>query len=291
MTTKYSLEPHLKYPKMRFAYVQGLHHEDFPAHRHDFSELMVVLEGSATHTVGNLRFPLEAGDVFVINGETEHSFTEVNNLTLANLMFDSDSPIFDAAELRLLPGYQALFTIEPVARQKTDYTAKLNLTQEQSDEIFAQLDRIEQEYLNGPAGFETMLKAQLRQLVISLSRYYQGDQVQANSSTLVLSRALVFIEQNYQVSELKVNDIAASAFISTRQIERLFKSYLQESPKQYLRKLRLQRAASQLLAESDSSIQVIADTCGFSDSNYFAKCFRQHFRCSPREYRNRHNLS
>ncbi|WP_375748666.1 helix-turn-helix domain-containing protein [Vibrio sp. HN007] len=285
MTTTFSLEPHLRHPHIRFALIWGDHAEDFPPHKHDFAELFVVTGGTAIHSVGQFHYPIHTGDVFVIHGDTEHAFNKVNNLELTNLMYDHASPIFESPELRLIPGYQALFNIDPIARQKSDYSAKLNLDPEQTEVILSLLKNIEDEYVNAPPGFETMLKAQLSQFVVTLSRYYQGESTKTNSSTLVLSRAMVFMEQQFSNSELKTEEIASSAFISVRQLERLFKSYLQTSPNQYLRNIRINYAEKLLLSEENRSIQSVADKSGFTDSNYFAKCFKERNGISPRAFR------
>ncbi|WED23889.1 AraC family transcriptional regulator [Vibrio sp. JC009] len=284
-TTKFPFEPHLKHPHIRFALQSGIHTEDFPPHKHEFSELFLVISGTGNHSIGGFNYPLVEGDVFVIHGDTEHSFTDVNNLELVNLMFDQQSPIFDSPELRLIPGYQALFHIDPIARQKSEYSAKLNLNKEQTKHTVSLIRSLEEEYHNAPAGFETMLKSLLGQFVVTLSRYYQGEKVETNNSTLVLSRALVFIEQHFTESNIKTEDIASSAYIGSRQLERLFKNYLQTSPSQYLKQVRLRFAEKILIQDKGKTIQAISDHAGFSDSNYFAKCFRQEFGCSPRDYR------
>ncbi len=59
------------------------------------------------------------------------------------------------------------------------------------------------------------------------------------------------------------------------------------SPIKYLNRLRLQRAAEQLLAHPSRSVTRIATESGFSSSQYFANSFRRQHGCSPREYRGR----
>ncbi len=285
MTIVYSLEPHLKHDHMKFALVCGLHYEDFPIHQHDFSELFIVVSGTGNHSVAGYSYPMAAGDVFVINGQAEHGFSDVENLVLLNLMFESQTPLFETPKLKLLPGYQALFNIEPVARQKAEYTARLNLNEEQNREVLRLFNAIEDEYHNAPVGFETMLNSLLQQLMVTLSRYYQGDNVQTNSSTMILSRALVYLEQHFQNNELRTEQIASAAFVSVRQLERLFRHYLETSPNQYIRHKRIQYAKELLMAEPTLSIQRVADRCGFSDSNYFSKCFKQELEVSPRSFR------
>ena len=285
MSLIYTLDTHLKYPHLKFAVTHGKHCHDFPTHSHDFSELFIVVKGTATHTVADYHYPLSQGDVFVINGQVEHGFSDVDELILINLMFESQSPLFETSALKLLPGYQALFNIEPLARQKADYTAKLNLSLQQYAEVEKLVLAIDEEYRQAPSGFETMLNAQLQQLIIILARFYQGDDIQMNRSTMILSRALVYIEEHYRRDDLKTLQVAAASFVSVRQLERLFRDYLQTSPNQYLKDKRLQFAYESLMGSLELSIQQIADNAGYADSNYFSKCFRHKFGQNPRDYR------
>lgn len=285
MALIYTLDTHLKHPHLKFAISYARHVEDFPSHSHDFSELFIVVKGTASHRVSNYHYPLTQGDVFVINGQVEHGFSDVNDLVLINLMFESQSPLFETSSLKLLPGYQALFNIEPVARQKADYTAKLNLDNQQYSEVERLIHTIEEEYQQSPAGFETMLIAQLQQLIITLSRLYQGDNIQMCSSTLVLGRALVYLEEHYRRDDLRTDQVAAASFVSVRQLERLFRVYLQTSPNQYVKDKRLQFAYETLMGSPQLSIQHIADSAGYSDSNYFSKCFKQKYGQNPSQYR------
>ncbi len=50
-----------------------------------------------------------------------------------------------------------------------------------------------------------------------------------------------------------------------------------------IRSIRLQRAAA-LLAQKTGSVAEIAYFVGFNSQAYFAKCFREQFGCSPKEY-------
>ena len=52
------------------------------------------------------------------------------------------------------------------------------------------------------------------------------------------------------------------------------------TPNQYLRGQRLQRAA-ELLCGTTLQVTAIAAQCGFEDSSYFARSFRQLYGCGP----------
>ncbi|WP_407833543.1 helix-turn-helix domain-containing protein [Vibrio rotiferianus] len=290
MSIIYQLRAHQKHSHLKFAYVDGHHHCDFAAHKHDFSELFLVVSGSGKHTVAEYEYPLHKGDVFVINGDIEHGFRDVNKLKIINLMFDSNTPFFEIPSMRQLSGYQAMFKVEPIARQTTEYKAKLTLDRQQLPEIERLLSDLKSEYEASQPGFEVMLTSLMQQLVIALSRMYQDQSQELPQTTLALSRALVFIEQHFSDVGVNSDAIAKAAFISKRQLERLFRQFLDTSPNQYLRDVQLNYATKLLCEENERSVQHIAEQCGFSDSNYFSKCFKQKFQHSPRSYRKEHFL-
>ncbi|WP_369434391.1 helix-turn-helix domain-containing protein [Psychromonas sp. MME1] len=285
MSIIYQLKSHQQHQQIKFAYVDGFHNHDFAAHQHDFSELFFVLSGSGNHSVERHVYPLSKGDVFVINGDIEHGFHDVNKLKVVNLMFDYQTPFFELPSMRLLSGYQAMFKVEPIARQQTEYRAKLTLNGPQLSATQALLSSIKQEYQSAQPGFEVMLTSLLQQLVVSLSRIYQQQSQDLPQPTLALSRALVFIEQNFALIDINTETIARAAFVSKRQLERLFRQFLNTSPNQYLKDIRLNFASKLLIEENRHSVQHIAEQSGFADSNYFSKCFKQTFQLTPQNYR------
>ncbi|CTQ50468.1 GlxA family transcriptional regulator [Jannaschia donghaensis] len=78
--------------------------------------------------------------------------------------------------------------------------------------------------------------------------------------------------------------LAADVGMSTRQLERLFRRYLDRSPKRYYMELRLSRARN-LLMQTDMSIINVALACGFTSPSHFSKCYRAHYNTTP--YRER----
>ncbi|MFN3825727.1 MAG: GlxA family transcriptional regulator [Pseudorhodobacter sp.] len=79
-------------------------------------------------------------------------------------------------------------------------------------------------------------------------------------------------------------DLAEDVGMSTRQLERLFRRYLNRSPKRYYMELRLQKARN-LLMQTDMSVINVALACGFASPSHFSKCYRAHYSTTP--YRER----
>ncbi len=83
---------------------------------------------------------------------------------------------------------------------------------------------------------------------------------------------------------LSPSTLARQAGLSTRQLERLFRRYLDRSPKRYYLELRLKKARS-LLLQTDMSVINVALACGFSSPSHFSKCYRAFYGRTP--YRER----
>ena len=46
----------------------------YPEHSHDFSEIMIVFEGSGVQILEDKKHEIKSGDVFVVSGNVNHSF-------------------------------------------------------------------------------------------------------------------------------------------------------------------------------------------------------------------------
>jgi len=78
--------------------------------------------------------------------------------------------------------------------------------------------------------------------------------------------------------------LAEEAGMSTRQLERLFRRYLNRSPKRYYTETRLARARN-LLMQTPMSVIEVALASGFSSPSHFSKCYRAFYGATP--YRER----
>ncbi|MGI0859619.1 transcriptional regulator ArgR [Pseudomonas aeruginosa] len=104
------------------------------------------------------------------------------------------------------------------------------------------------------------------------------------SSHPKLTQAVLLMEANIE-EPLITDEIAQHVCVSRRQLERIFKQYLNRVPSQYYLELRLNRARQMLMQTSKSIIQ-IGLSCGFSSGPHFSSAYRNFFGVTPREDRN-----
>lgn len=93
-----------------------------------------------------------------------------------------------------------------------------------------------------------------------------------------------WIDENMADSDIDVDRMAAAVAMSRSALTRRMKSIINVTPAEFLKQSRLRRAAS-LLTTTQQPIKVIADDCGFSDINYFGKCFKSAYGSTPAAYR------
>mgnify|MGYP001953047484 CR=1 FL=1 len=102
-----------------------------------------------------------------------------------------------------------------------------------------------------------------------------------------LSMVIQMMEGNIE-EPISPSVLAKDVGMSTRQLERLFRRYLNRSPKRYYMELRLQKARN-LLMQTDMSVINVALACGFASPSHFSKCYRAHYETTPYRERGSHS--
>jgi AraC-like DNA-binding protein len=101
-----------------------------------------------------------------------------------------------------------------------------------------------------------------------------------------LGRIKRCIDDRLRDPTLKIESVAGHLGMSVGHLHRLFKDE-PLSPAQYLLSRRLEACERELLdpRRARASVAEIAFSWGFNDAAHFSRTFREHFNCSPREWR------
>tara|TARA_B100001971_G_C18267290_1_gene594533 strand:+ start:12661 stop:13839 length:1179 start_codon:yes stop_codon:yes gene_type:complete len=98
-----------------------------------------------------------------------------------------------------------------------------------------------------------------------------------------LIQALQFI-RDYAYQAITMDDILAHVPMSRRLLEQKFRKQLGRSPMAEVTRLRISKAR-RLLADTDMTMQEIAEACGYSTYNYMSYLFKRETGVPPTEYR------
>ncbi len=98
-----------------------------------------------------------------------------------------------------------------------------------------------------------------------------------------LQRAIQIVEENISDNKLNIEEFSVKVGLSRMQLYRKIHALTDMTVKEFIRHIRLKRAA-QLLLQHKMNISEVAYEVGFIDLTYFRKCFKREFGMSAKEY-------
>lgn len=98
-----------------------------------------------------------------------------------------------------------------------------------------------------------------------------------------IRKAYEYMNEHY-MDELKLDQLAALCSLSTNYFSALFKKQTSYSPKEYLLRVRIEKARA-LLVQSEATITEVGERVGFHDIHYFSFYFKKFQGVSPSQYR------
>jgi transcriptional regulator GlxA family with amidase domain len=102
-----------------------------------------------------------------------------------------------------------------------------------------------------------------------------------------LQKAIEVIENNIADPDLDIERFASEIGVSRMQLYRKLDALTEMTVKEFVRNIRLKRAA-QLLVQKKLNVSEVAYAVGFKDLSHFRKCFKQEFGMSASEYAEKH---
>jgi ligand-binding sensor domain-containing protein/signal transduction histidine kinase/DNA-binding response OmpR family regulator len=98
-----------------------------------------------------------------------------------------------------------------------------------------------------------------------------------------LRRAMQAVEKHLAEPEFDVEEFGREMALSRSQLYRKFMGLINETPRDFIRIMRLKRA-SQMIESGGMTVSEISFAVGFKDPAYFSTAFKKHFRKSPSEW-------
>lgn len=150
-----------------------------------------------------------------------------------------------------------------------------------------------------PKPFEpSVLLGRIKHLLQSRAKLQEAIRVEAltevkpieaeSVSEKQLAKIAKVIEDNISDPDLNVNFVCEKCGIPNKQLYRIIKKYMGVAPLDYIRSVRLQKAAM-LLSQKRFTVSEICYMVGFKTPSYFAKCFQEQFGVKPSQYQSDDN--
>lgn len=243
-------------------------------HYHEDYEIYFLVSGNRKYFVENRIYTLQPNQIAIFRPEIAHQVTL--NLSVPY-------------ERYLLYVTPRLFTsvINEIRPNKADLNTSLfNLSQEDFDKALSYFSRLEEELKQNDSYSPKNVKNLVSELLIFIFRHNDTSSITINSIDSRIQAAIDFILDNY-TEQISLEDAANVACLAPFYFSKVFKSTTALTFKEFLNKVRIDRAC-ELLETTNYSVSYIAQSVGFNSENYFATAFRTINHISPLPYRKAH---
>lgn len=186
--------------------------------------------------------------------------------------------------------------VELCRKVKTEFDAHMPVilltAKTDQESIFEGLKHGADDYIVKPFSIR-MLKLRASKLIESrkmLQEYYKNLALKSPKTVIIetdddkfIVDFVTLIENNMDNPELKIDFITEKMDIQRHQLYRRIKSLTGVPVNEFIRSIRIERAA-QLFKDTSLNISEVMYRCGFSGMSYFYKCFEEKYSVKPAEY-------
>lgn len=254
-------------------------------HFHNYMEIGYCYEGNGVLTLGRKDCRFEGGEFSVIPQNYPHT-TNSDDDTISRWEF-----LFVDAEaiLRNVGGGENPLRTERMLRRLN--SKALFLREKDYPELGGQVRKVldimrraEEFYQEEAMGILTAFFAEISRKNTDYSGQEESG-MEGSRFSLMIAQVLEYINLHYS-EPIRVKELADMCHISETHFRRIFSSYMEISPLEYINQVRI-RMACEHLKRTDESIAEIAVKCGFSTNSTFNRNFRQLMGVTPMEWRRR----
>ena len=239
-------------------------------HAHKFTEIMLITQGAANFIYNTKKVKVFKGDMIIINPNILHIETWDSEFTfytigVFNLNMPAGNKHFVHQTGELLDTYRFYFhtLMEEIRMKAYDYQKAM---QNAFSNVCILLSR-------------------------DIADIRPGENLAGGQKTPqpTVSLAKEFIEANYS-QDITLKLLCSITYLSPQHFIRQFKVLTGHSPHQYLLRVRIQAAASNLL-QRDNSIRQLGEELGFNDTHTFILAFKKLVGLTPQQFRDKFQFS
>ena len=249
----------------------------YPRHAHSKNsyELHYVPAGQGTLVVENKKFDITPGTVFMTGPEVPHEQISIRNNPMTE--YSIYVQILSNKTTSALPLVKAFL-------ETSFWFGKANT------DLKKQMEQLVKELASRKTGYELIVQSLLQQILLTVARLYKKKTTQATEQAAytrsVSEQAHLIIEEAflYDYKTITLEELASRVSLGLRQTERLLQKHYGQTFIQKKTQARMS-AATQLLLETDTTIQIISEDLGYSSPEHFTNAFKKYFKMSPSVYK------
>lgn len=250
-------------------------------HRHHSLEINYCLRGQGHYLIGEQVYPVEPGDLFIINDlEYHQAINNSGDMQLLVIVFDADLVLSGGSDYALIRAFY---------EWKTGFKHRIAADSPVVMDIAPLLLEMDSEWQHQEIGCQLVLRALLMKLLALLYRSFErtegyGERVrQFQHGYVRLSPAIAMIDSQFR-EPLTLEMLADSIHMNRNYFSTVFSQLMGCTVSEYIVRRRLRNAAM-LLMSTDSSVISTALDSGFRNISYFNRAFQKQYGMPPGRYR------
>ncbi|MBR3250870.1 MAG: helix-turn-helix domain-containing protein [Erysipelotrichaceae bacterium] len=263
---------------------ESLNRDGVHSHAHPAMEISIPETCSGVYTVNGKEYPFQPGDLFFFRSNEPHHISHLDAGEepvctgihfYPNLLWTSDSPDSIGILLRYF------------SMNNRSFSNCHKAEEECCRQIMEYVKDIQKEFVEKRSEYGLRIKMDILSILISIMRYdpieiderasYTRDQI------LNISQIMSYIDIHFE-EDITISQLADSINMSVSYLSHLFSKIAGFSIWDYVVSKRIYEA-QKLLLNTNENVITIASRCGFNNSAYFNKRFRELTGMTPKEYR------
>lgn len=232
-------------------------------HYHGLYEIYFLEEGNCTYIIDDKVYNVQSGDIVIIPDGVIHH-TKYDDINHSRILINCD--------MRYLPSSVQSSIAAGYYLYRNPFI---------TDEVKRVFGKIESEYKLSDAHSDEIISCHTHSLFYILMRNADSC-LDIDEGNKLIEQAVAYIRENFS-SDITLSDLAKRFSVSPEHFSRMFKKETGLGFSKYLNSLRLQYAEQLLKTAAGRNITQVAESCGFEDSNYFSKKFKEAYGISPKK--------
>ena len=259
---------------------------DFPEHRHNYVEMMYVVQGSITHYIEGKELVLRKGDVLMLNQHVSHAIkrAEYEDIGINFIAL----PEFFEVPLTMLHEKNVLadFVIGAM-RQKNPVAHYLLFRLKEDLQVENLMENMIESMLHTHCNEDIANQYTMGLVFLYLLNHLEN---LSHNSSLDYKETVVQAVMEYINSDCKnanLSKIAEDTHQSMTVLSKLIKQKTGYKFQELLQRRRFQKAVY-LLMETELTVEDIALEVGYENQSYFYRQFQKRYGMTPAKYRKLH---
>lgn len=250
-------------------------------HWHDEAELTLITRGSCTYQIRFETYAAVEGDLLFVPPAALHSLT-----IPPKSRYDSETYVFHMNFLGANSAdICAVRYLAPVAAQNLLLPCHIGRDHPAYSELIQIFHSINSVYEGAAPGYELVLKSLLLRVIAVLLPYGKEESSRPQLQTEHMDKlklVLEYIGEHY-AEDLSIAQLAKICFFSEYHFMRFFKKYMGTSCLEYVKDLRLEKAA-ELLSQGETPVLEASLSSGFPNLSYFYREFKKKYGMTPKQF-------